>query len=128
MATLQHQHRHGMVYIEENDGDSSSSEFLAESTDHLAPSLHQPPSIQPPSIIRGRVVRGQRPSMDGSSSRCSSRGAETEDSYDDIYSSSGEDSYHSECDDIAEYWDPYCETWCGGELERVLSTQLAVGE
>ncbi len=105
MAALQH--RHGMVYLE-NDGDSiSSGEFLAESTDvHPPPPQHH---IQPPSIIRGRAMVGpQRPSVGGSSSRCSSRGADTEDSYEDVYSSSGEDSYHSECDDIAQYWDPYC--------------------
>ena len=107
MAALQH--RHGMVYLEQ-DGDSiSSGEFLAESTDAPPPPSQQI-HIQPPSIIRGRTVgaRSHRPSMDGSSSRCSSRGADTEDSYEDVYSSSGEDSYHSECDDIAEYWDPYC--------------------
>ena len=103
MAALQHR-PHGMVYLE-NDGDSSSGEFLDES-----PDAHAHP-IQPPSIIRGRTVGAQshRPSVGGSSSRCSSRGADTEDSYEDVYSSSGEDSYHSECDDIAEYWDPYCE-------------------
>lgn len=43
----------------------------------------------------------------GSSSRCS---ADTENSYEDVYSSSSEDEdYHSDCDDLAEYWDPYCE-------------------
>ena len=128
MATLQH--RHGMVYLEQ-DGDSiSSGEFLAESTDGSNP----PPTqhIQPPSIIRGRTVgaRRQRPSID-SSSRCSSRGADTEESYDDVYSSSGEDSYHSECDDIAQYWDPYCKifrvAWsiaCGSSIPACVFSEL----
>lgn len=81
-------HRHGMVYHEQDD--SSSGEFSA--------------------VVAGvaGALGDTRPS-DNRSPHCRTA-AESEDSYEEIYtsSSSSEDSYHSECDDIAEYWDPYC--------------------
>ena len=81
--------RQGMIFLD----DSSSGEF--------------PDGDPLPEVIPAY----RRPSAGGSSSRSSSRGddSERECSYDEIYSSSDdEESYHSDCDDIAEYWDPYC--------------------
>lgn len=89
MASLSSlQNRHGMVYL--ND-DSSSGEGFAEA-DHNH------------SAVAAVVTL---PCVEQASSRSSSRGGESEASYEDVYSSS-DDSYHSDCDDIAEYWDPYC--------------------
>lgn len=77
-------HRHGMIYQEQDD--TSSGEFPA-----------------------GGALGSTRPSSDTSSPAQRSRTAGSEDSYEEIYtSSSEEESYHSDCDDIAEYWDPYC--------------------
>lgn len=84
MAAPTSQNRRGMVYLD----DSSSGEF--------AP-----------------ATSGQQNGTDDCPANHSPRNdtttADSEDSYDEIYSSSDEDSYHSDCDDIAEYWDPYCE-------------------
>lgn len=84
LSSLPHVHRHGTVYHEQDES-SSSGEFLAGGA---GGTVRPPSSDLPP--------------------RC--RTADSEDSYEEIYSSSAseEESYHSECDDIAEYWDPYC--------------------
>ena len=87
------EHRRGMVYMENDD--SSSGEGFPEA-DH-----HQQQQQQ---HFAGR------PYAEQGSSRSSSRGGESEASYEEVYSSSEDSySYHSDCDDIAEYWDPYCE-------------------
>lgn len=80
------QHRNGMVYHEQDE--SSSGEFADPSHHHLPVSAASSDST---------VLQS-----------CSFRTAESGGSYEEIYSSSEEDSYHSDCDDIAEYWDPYC--------------------
>lgn len=91
LSSLQ-QHRHGMIYHEQDD--SSSGEFPESGQSRPSPTgAHRRPSD-----------RDSSPAPP----RCSPRTAGSEGSYEEIYSSSGEDSYHSECDDIAEYWDPYC--------------------
>ncbi len=95
------QNRRGMVYLEHDD--SSSGEFAAPGQQHHHSSA---------GAGEATLQLLQRPST----SDLSPGGTvESEDSYDEIYSSSSdEDSYHSECDDIAEYWDPYCKQDQGG--------------
>lgn len=88
MAVPFSQNRRGMVYLD----DSSSGEFAA-------PGQHSSTSYASTDIATHRPSDSPR----------NDRAAGSEDSYDEIYSSSDEDSYHSDCDDIAEYWDPYCE-------------------
>ena len=85
-----------MVYLEPDD--SSSGEGFAETERALQQQQHN---------HQQRAVPFTDPYLE-QYSRSSSRGGESEASYEDVYSSS-EDSYHSECDEIAEYWDPYCE-------------------
>ena len=80
---------HGMVYLEHED--SSSGEYPETGQHHRGHSSR---------------LQGTGGSPHGSLPRC--RTADSEDSYEEIYSSSEDDSYHSDCDDIAEYWDPYC--------------------
>ncbi len=96
MAALSNmQHRHGMVYLE----DTSSGEFEAG----------LPPGPITPSDV---LVSVTAPPHFRTASGSSSKGAGSEGSYEEIYSSSSDDecdSYHSEGDDFAEYWDPYRE-------------------
>ena len=106
------QHRHGMVYLD----DSSSGEFSAAEADgpsHLHNYSHQ--KYHPHQRGQTYQAASTRPSYQQvmplttaatASSRSSSRG---EDSYDEIYSSSEDGSYFSDGDEIADYWDPYCE-------------------
>ena len=77
-----------MVYLD----DSSSGEFASPAGQH-----------------HSRAPAPDRTPHRPSDSPRNDRAADSEDSYDEIYSSSDEDSYHSDCGDIAEYWDPYCE-------------------
>ena len=77
-----------MVYLD----DSSSGEFASPAGQH-----------------HSRAPAPDRTPHRPSDSTRNDRAADSEDSYDEIYSSSDEDSYHSDCGDIAEYWDPYCE-------------------
>lgn len=94
------QHRHGMVYLENED--SSSGEGFAE------------PHLAAAGLAAGIHPYGEM----GALSRSSSRGGESEASYEDVYSS--DESYHSECDDIAEYWDPYCKNHCKQQQQHSL--------
>lgn len=87
------QHRNGMIYHEQDD--SSSGEFPGPSSRHRLP-------------VGAGDGRASSAGSDKLLQRSSSRTAGSEGSYEEIYSSSEEDSYHSDCDDIAEYWDPYC--------------------
>jgi hypothetical protein len=91
MATLTSlQHRNGMIYRDQDD--SSSGEYP------------DPPVRLPPAPV------SLTPNNSVAQPRCSSRVAGgSVGSCDGTYSSSEEESYHSDCDDFAEYWDPYCE-------------------
>jgi len=86
------QHRHGMIYLENDDSSSCEAELLSE-TEHNHHHHHSTVTVpvRPP----------------GHSLRRSFSPALSDDSYDEVYSSD-EDSYHSDCDEFAEYWDPYC--------------------
>ena len=89
------QHRNGMIYHDQED--SSSGEF--SDPNHHHHHHHHP----------GPGPVGSPGDMSAPQARCNSRSAGSEASYEEIYSSSEEESYHSDCGDIAEYWDPYCE-------------------
>jgi hypothetical protein len=80
--------RQGMIFVDDHDDEEDSA----------------PPPVMT-SYEHGVGGGGlQRPG-----SPVSSSGVESEGSYAEVYS---DDSYHSDGDEIAEIWDPYCTCLC----------------
>lgn len=76
--------RQGMIFVDDHDDEEDSA---------------------PPVMTGSYHEHGSGGGLQRPGSPVSSSGVESEGSYAEVYS---DDSYHSDGDEIAEIWDPYC--------------------